>query len=174
MLNSASKNIEGRTCVRPPGDEVYTPSPRRSEGQRGQLGGRCSHRAASKTSMPTLNEQRDLFIFTISDTPQAQFVQIFLSTRTKRATPVMDKRLRHGNYSKKVTLAVQAVRLVNSTRSNSTKCPKKSACATEIAVRGPVVSARTIQATRGAPQLCPCRKPAPKLAALPRWPHSPT
>jgi len=32
---------------------------RRSEGQCGQLGGRCSHRTASKTSMPTLNEQRN-------------------------------------------------------------------------------------------------------------------
>ncbi len=43
----------------PRSDEVLTPSLRRSEGQRGQLGGRCSHRTASKTSMPTLNEQRN-------------------------------------------------------------------------------------------------------------------
>lgn len=35
---------------------------RRSEGQCGQLGGRCSHRTASKTSMPTLNEQRNLLL----------------------------------------------------------------------------------------------------------------
>jgi hypothetical protein len=40
-------------------DEVYTPSSRRSEGRRDQLGGRCSSRAASKTSLPTLNEQRN-------------------------------------------------------------------------------------------------------------------
>src|SRR3954469_17096454 len=32
---------------------------RRSEGRRDQLGGRCSSRVASKTSMPTLNEQRN-------------------------------------------------------------------------------------------------------------------
>src|SRR5271170_419962 len=43
------------------GDEVYTPSPWRSEGRRDQLGGRCSSRAASKTSLPTLNEQRNPF-----------------------------------------------------------------------------------------------------------------
>ena len=55
------ENTGGRTCVRPPGDEVYTPSPRRSEGQCGQLGGRCSNRTASKTSMPTLNEQRNRY-----------------------------------------------------------------------------------------------------------------
>src|SRR5206468_3233845 len=30
---------EGRTHVRPSDDEVYTPSPRRSEGRHGQLGG---------------------------------------------------------------------------------------------------------------------------------------
>jgi hypothetical protein len=51
------------------GDEVYTPSPRRSEGRRDQLGGRCSSRAASKTSMPTLNEQRNLTIALV-ETPR--------------------------------------------------------------------------------------------------------
>ena len=40
-------------------DEVYTPSPRRSEGRRDQLGGRCPSRVASKTSLPTLNGQRN-------------------------------------------------------------------------------------------------------------------
>src|SRR5215469_11349762 len=40
-------------------DEVYTPSLRRSEGRRDQLGGRCPSRAASKTSLPTLNGQRN-------------------------------------------------------------------------------------------------------------------
>jgi hypothetical protein len=44
-------------------DEVYTPSSRRSEGRRDQLGDRCPSRAASKTSMPTLNGQRNLQIF---------------------------------------------------------------------------------------------------------------
>jgi hypothetical protein len=43
-------------------DEVYTLSLQRSEGRRGQLGGRCPSRAASKTSLPTLNGQRNLFI----------------------------------------------------------------------------------------------------------------
>ena len=43
------------------GDEVYTPSPRRSEGWRGQLFARCSNRTTSKTSILTLNEQRNLF-----------------------------------------------------------------------------------------------------------------
>jgi len=42
------------------GDEVYTPSPRRSEGWRGQLFARCSNRTTSKTSILTLNEQRNL------------------------------------------------------------------------------------------------------------------
>src|SRR5258708_24935750 len=46
------------------GDEVYTPSPRRSEGWRGQLSGRCSNRTTSKTSTLTLNEQRNL-LFTL-------------------------------------------------------------------------------------------------------------
>src|SRR6476619_7688808 len=41
------------------GDEVYTPSSRRSEGWRGQLFGRCSNRTTSKTSILTLNEQRN-------------------------------------------------------------------------------------------------------------------
>jgi hypothetical protein len=42
------------------GDEVYTPSPRRSEGWYGQLFARCSNRTTSKTSILTLNEQRNL------------------------------------------------------------------------------------------------------------------
>src|SRR5215813_8998783 len=42
------------------GDEVYTPSPRRSEGWCGQLFARCSNRTTSKTSILTLNEQRNL------------------------------------------------------------------------------------------------------------------
>lgn len=41
------------------------PHPRRSEGQCGQLGGRCSYRTASKTPMPTLNEQRNSFLHPI-------------------------------------------------------------------------------------------------------------
>src|SRR5258705_12005295 len=43
------------------GDEVYTPSPRRSEGWRGQLFARCSNRTTSKTSILTLNEQRNCY-----------------------------------------------------------------------------------------------------------------
>jgi len=57
------------------GDEVYTPSPRRSEGWRDQLGGRCSSRATSKTSMPTLNEQRNLHPYICIDAAIAQVVQ---------------------------------------------------------------------------------------------------
>jgi hypothetical protein len=44
------------------GDEVYTPSPRRSEGWRGQLFARCSNRTTSKTPILTLNEQRNLLL----------------------------------------------------------------------------------------------------------------
>ena len=51
----------GQTFVRPlTGDEVCTPSLRRSEGRRGQFGGRCPGHAASKTSLPTLNGQQKI------------------------------------------------------------------------------------------------------------------
>ena len=56
------------------GDEVYTPSPRRSEGRRDQLGGRCPSRAASKTPMPTLNGQRNPSLW-LSDVPSCNLVQ---------------------------------------------------------------------------------------------------
>ena len=60
------------------GDEVYTPSPRRSEGRRDQLGDRCPSRAASKTSMPTLNGQRNLQIFI-----RPTYLTLFASIRSK-------------------------------------------------------------------------------------------
>ena len=61
------------------GDEVYTPSPRRSEGWRGQLFARCSNRTTSKTSILTLNEQRNLCTPFIIDTPTPPVVQyVFL------------------------------------------------------------------------------------------------
>jgi hypothetical protein len=44
------------------GDKVYTPSPRRSEGQRGQLGGRCPSHRCEQNPFPTLNGQRNHFI----------------------------------------------------------------------------------------------------------------
>ena len=52
---------KGRPDFRPAflSDEVYTPSLRRSEGRRDQLGDRCPSRVASKTSLLTLNGQRN-------------------------------------------------------------------------------------------------------------------
>src|SRR5438445_2286150 len=57
------------------GDEVYTPSPRRSEGWRGQLFARCSNRTTSKTSILTLNEQRNLSFATLIDSSKRSLVQ---------------------------------------------------------------------------------------------------
>ena len=60
------------------GDEVYTPSPRRSEGWCGQLFARCSNRITSKTSILTLNEQRNLHTLLI-DTIVSLLVQKIFS-----------------------------------------------------------------------------------------------
>src|SRR5438445_11947548 len=56
----AKNKKEGRTCVRPRSDEVkyaFTKALRRATRP---TWGRCPSRAASKTSMPTLNGQRNL------------------------------------------------------------------------------------------------------------------
>src|SRR5204863_9302570 len=67
-LRGFASNLESKEPDLHPalsGDEVYTPSPRRSEGWHGQLFARCSNRTTSKTSILTLNEQRNLFAYLI-------------------------------------------------------------------------------------------------------------
>ena len=175
MLNSAPENTKGRTCVRPPGDEVYTPSPRRSEGQRGQLGGAlfAPHCEQNLYANPkrTAKSFHTHYIRECAGTVRSKD---FRPHGKKSATPVRDKRLHQGNLFKQVALAGSgcASRQFNSFKFNNSL--KKSLCVAGIEPRGPAVSARTVRATLGAPVPCPHPKPAPKPAAPPRWSHSPT
>jgi hypothetical protein len=76
-LRTGKGEKKGRTFVRPRGDEVYyafTDALRRATRP---TWGRCPSRAASKTSMPTLNGQRNLN-YTQTDAPEGKKVQTFL------------------------------------------------------------------------------------------------
>ena len=65
------------------------------KGSAANLEGRCSHRTASKTSMPTLNEQRNLFAPVYQIHHLGELFKKYFFSRVMPWTPVDAKRVTH-------------------------------------------------------------------------------